>query len=167
LSPKVREAYLLKAEKYYAPLAIHISLVNEQCRLSISKSCVDNNHLCDATMIEFIAIAEAANSATAWVYELKFHKFLDLPPELRLNVYTHALFMVARYGYRTKTDSVGMIRTRYRIEITTTTSNYNLTKTMEVSSFYSSYGCFSQTSPSPSPTSRSPTYRYRDRCRIL
>ncbi|KAH8634255.1 hypothetical protein IG631_09655 [Alternaria alternata] len=47
--------------------------------------------LYDTTMIEFIAIAEAATSATAWVYELKFHRFFDLPPELRLNVYTHLL----------------------------------------------------------------------------
>ncbi|KAF7674484.1 hypothetical protein GT037_007244 [Alternaria burnsii] len=109
--------------------------VNEQCRLFIPKSCVGNDHLYDATMIEFIAIAGAATSATAWVYELKFHDFLDLPPELRLNVCTHSLSMVARCGCGTNTDSIGMIRTRYRIEITTKTCNHNLTKIMDVYQF--------------------------------
>ncbi|CAN9176616.1 unnamed protein product [Alternaria sp. RS040] len=124
-----------QAEKHFTPRDIHIYCVNEQCRLSIRKSCVDNNHLYDAEMIEFIAITEAANSATAWVYELKFHKFLDLPPRLSLNVYTHALSMVARCGCGTKTNSVGMIRARYHIEITTKTCNHNLTKIMDVYQF--------------------------------
>jgi hypothetical protein len=60
-------------------------------------------------MIEFIAIAEAATFATAWVYEFKFDKFLSLPPELRLNVYTHALSTAARCGCGINTDSIGTI----------------------------------------------------------
>ena len=135
LSPKVREAYPLKAERYYTPRAIHIYCFNEQCRLFIPKSCAENNHLYDATMIEFIAIAGAATSATAWVYELKFHKFLDLPPELRLNVYTHSLSTVARCGCGTNTDWVGTILTRYDIEPTAKTSDQSLTKIMEVFQF--------------------------------
>ena len=96
---------------------------------------MENNHVYDATMIEFIAIAEAATFATAWVYELKFHKLLSLPPELRLNVYTHALSTVARCGCGTNTDSAGTIQTGYRIEITAKTKNHNLTKIMEVFQF--------------------------------
>jgi hypothetical protein len=65
LSLKGREAYSLKAETYYTPRAIHIYCVNEQCRLFIPKSCVEDNYLYDATMIEFIAIAGAATSTTA------------------------------------------------------------------------------------------------------
>jgi hypothetical protein len=83
---------------------------------------VENIHLYDATMIEFIVIAGAATSATAWVYELKFHKFLDLPPELRLNVYTRSLSTVARCGCGTNTDLVGTILTRYDIEPTPKTA---------------------------------------------
>jgi hypothetical protein len=88
-------------------------------------------------MIAFIAIAiaGAATSATAWVYELKFHKFLDLPPELRLNVYTHSLSTVARCGCGTNTDSFGTILTRYDIEPTPRTSDQSLTKIMEVFQF--------------------------------
>ena len=86
-------------------------------------------------MIKFIAIAGAATSATAWVYELKSHKFLDLPPELRLNVYTHSLSTVARCGCGTNTDSVGTIPTRYDIEPTPKTSDQSLTKIMEVFQF--------------------------------
>jgi hypothetical protein len=77
----------------------------------------------------------AATFATAWVYELRFHKLLTLPPELRLNIYTHALSTVAHCGCGTNTDSAGTIRTRYRIEITTKTCNHNLTKIMEVFQF--------------------------------
>jgi hypothetical protein len=96
---------------------------------------VENIHLYDATMIEFIVIAGAATSATAWVYELKFHKFLDLPPELRLNVYTRSLSTVARCGCGTNTDLVGTILTRYDIEPTPKTSDQSLTKIMEVFQF--------------------------------
>ncbi|CAN9417943.1 unnamed protein product [Alternaria alternata] len=124
-----------QAEEHYTPRAIRIYCVDEQCRLFIPKSCVENNHVYDATMIEFIAIAEAATFATAWVYELKFHKLLSLPPELRLNVYTHALSTVARCGCGTNTDSAGTIQTGYRIEITAKTKNHNLTKIMEVFQF--------------------------------
>ncbi|CAN9203402.1 unnamed protein product [Alternaria alternata] len=111
------------------------SQVNEQSRLFIPKSCVENNHLYDATMIEFIAITGAATSATAWVYELEFHKFPDLPPELRLNVRTHSLSTVVRCGCGTNTDSVGTILTRYDIELTPKTSDQSLTKIMEVFQF--------------------------------
>ena len=62
-------------------------------------------------------------------------RLLDLPPELRLNVYTHALSTVARCGCGTNTDSAGTIQTGYRIEITAKTKNHNLTKIMEVFQF--------------------------------
>ncbi|KAB2101952.1 hypothetical protein AG0111_0g9534 [Alternaria gaisen] len=122
-------------ENHYTLRDIRIYCVNEQRRLFIPKTCVENNHLYDATMIEFIAIAEAATFATTWVYELKFHKFLSLPPELRLNVYTHAISPVARCGHGTNTDSVGTIRTRYDIEPTPKTSDQSLTKIVEVFQF--------------------------------
>ncbi|KAG9185965.1 hypothetical protein G6011_02521 [Alternaria panax] len=54
--------------------------------------------LYDAAMIEFIAIAEAGVGATAWIYELKFHRFLELSPELRLEVYVHGLENARRDG---------------------------------------------------------------------
>jgi hypothetical protein len=47
--------------------------------------------LYDDTMIEFLAIAEASTGGMAYERELKFHKFLLLPTELRLKVYGHYL----------------------------------------------------------------------------
>jgi hypothetical protein len=48
-------------------------------------------------MIEFLAIAEATTGGIAYERELKFHRFLPLPAELRLKVYGHYLEN-ARYG---------------------------------------------------------------------
>jgi hypothetical protein len=42
-------------------------------------------------LIEFLAIADSTTSGYAYERELKFHKFLFLPAELRLNIYGHYL----------------------------------------------------------------------------
>ena len=77
---------------YEGPFPLDFLPFRNLCEVAIGYLDTQKEYpLYDATTIEFIAIAEAATSATAWVYELKFHKFLDLPPELRLNVYTHLL----------------------------------------------------------------------------
>ncbi|KAH7091358.1 hypothetical protein FB567DRAFT_518488 [Paraphoma chrysanthemicola] len=43
--------------------------------------------LYDAAFLEFMDIAAAAQGSLQYERELKFHKFLSLPPELRLNIY--------------------------------------------------------------------------------
>lgn len=42
----------------------------------------------DSALITFLAMAESATSAIAYERELKFYKFVQLPAELRLKIYT-------------------------------------------------------------------------------
>jgi hypothetical protein len=80
------------SEAYDGPFPLDFLPFRNLCEASMGYLDTQEEYpLYDATMIEFIAIADSAVAGTAYVYELKFHKVIVLPPELCLKVYTHYL----------------------------------------------------------------------------
>jgi hypothetical protein len=47
--------------------------------------------LYDSALLEFMDIAAGAHGSLKYERELKFHKFLEIPPEIRLQIYKHYL----------------------------------------------------------------------------